>query len=236
MTQVQANTRMALLDAAEALFSRKGYAAVGIREIVEHAGANVAAIKYHFGSKSGLYIETVRRAMERRETAAPWEVLQGPQATPQEAATVLVAFIHRFLARRLDPETTDTAASLILHEAAEPSEAIDSVVRDFIQPHEERLVAALRILKPDANRQELSFLAQSILGQVLHYRVFKPVLERMAIGDLSDRRQIRRIADHIARFSLRGLGCSPSVIDRAVAEAGPPANSGSRTRRTARDG
>ena len=82
----------------------------------------------------------------------------------------------------------------------------------------------------------LSFLAQSILGQILHYRVFKPMLERMAIGDLSDRTQIRRIADHIARFSLGGLGCSLSVIDRAVAEAGPPANSKSRTGRTDRDG
>ncbi len=220
---------MALLDAAETLFSQKGYAAVGIREIVEHAGANVAAIKYHFGSKSGLYTEAVRRAMERRETAAPWEVLQECPATPLKAATLLVEFIARFLARRLDPETADTAASLILHEAAEPSEAIDSVVRDFIQPHEDRIVAALRVLKPDASRQELSFFAQSILGQILHYRVFRPVLERMAIGDLSNRARIRSIADHIARFSLAGLGCPPRVIDRALAAAnndripgGPP--------------
>ena len=63
MSQIQADTRAALLDAAEALFSRKGYAAVGIREIVEQADVNIAAIKYHFGSKADLYTETVRRAM-----------------------------------------------------------------------------------------------------------------------------------------------------------------------------
>ncbi|MHC4422116.1 MAG: hypothetical protein ACYS1E_16170 [Planctomycetota bacterium] len=53
----------------------------------------------------------------------------------------------------------------------------------------------------------------------MHYRIFKPVLERMAVGDLTDRRKIRSIADHIARFSLRGLGCSPDLVEEAVANA-----------------
>ena len=218
MSQIQADTRAALLDAAEALFSRKGYAAVGIREIVEQADVNIAAIKYHFGSKADLYTETVRRAMERRESAAPWEVLEGEPTSRLAAAAMIVRFIHRFLARRLAPDTPDTASSLILHEAAEPSEAIDSVVQ-FIQPHETMLMEVLRVLIPDADRQRLSFLAQSVLGQILHYRVFRPVLERMAIGNLADRKRIRDIADHIARFSLRGFGCSPRLIDRAVEEA-----------------
>ncbi|MHC4102721.1 MAG: hypothetical protein ACYTFF_17700 [Planctomycetota bacterium] len=53
----------------------------------------------------------------------------------------------------------------------------------------------------------------------MHYRIFKPVLERMAVGDLTDRRKIRSIADHIARFSLRGLGCPPDVVEQAVSGA-----------------
>ena len=71
-SQAQVDTREALLDAAEALFSSKGYAAVGIREITDAAGVNIASIKYHFGSKSELYLETVRRAMERSDAAASW--------------------------------------------------------------------------------------------------------------------------------------------------------------------
>jgi hypothetical protein len=57
------------------------------------------------------------------------------------------------------------------------------------------------------------------MGQILHYRVFKPVLERMAVGDLTDRTRIRSIADHIARFSLRGLGCPPDLVEQAVSGA-----------------
>ncbi|MHC4766155.1 MAG: hypothetical protein ACYTF2_13740 [Planctomycetota bacterium] len=41
----------------------------------------------------------------------------------------------------------------------------------------------------------------------------------MAVGDLTDRKKIRSIADHIARFSLRGLGCPPDLVEEAVANA-----------------
>ncbi|MHC4964769.1 MAG: TetR/AcrR family transcriptional regulator [Planctomycetota bacterium] len=134
--QAQADTRGALLDAAEGLFSKRGYAAVGIREITDAAGVNIAAIKYHFGSKSELYLQTVRRAMERSETAASYEVLREGISEPLEAATMLVRFIHLFLDRHMATESPSPVCSLILHEAAEPTEAIDSVVRDFIGPHE----------------------------------------------------------------------------------------------------
>ena len=70
MAEHRPDTHDALLDVAERLFGEKGYAAVGIREIAEQAGANIAAIKYHFGSKSDLYLQTVRRAMARREAVA----------------------------------------------------------------------------------------------------------------------------------------------------------------------
>ena len=53
-------TREALLDSAERLFAARGYEAVGTREIVADAGANLAAIKYHFGSKQDLYLAAVK--------------------------------------------------------------------------------------------------------------------------------------------------------------------------------
>jgi AcrR family transcriptional regulator len=214
-----ADTRGALLDAAEALFSRKGYAAVGIREITDAAGVNIAAIKYHFGSKSELYLQAVRRAMERSETAASWEVLREGLSDPLEAATMLVRFVHQFLERHMATESPSPVCSLILHEAAEPTEAIDSVVRDFIEPHERMHIELLRVIVPEASRKQLSFFAQSIMSQIMHYRIFKPILERMAVGDLSDRRKIRSIAEHISRFSLLGLGCPPDLVEQAVARA-----------------
>src|SRR5512145_2556330 len=57
------DTRQRLLDAAEALFARRGLAGTSVREITEAAGANLAAINYHFRSKENLYIEVFLRRM-----------------------------------------------------------------------------------------------------------------------------------------------------------------------------
>ena len=48
-------SRERLLQAALALFAEQGYAKTSTREIAEAAGANLAAISYYFGDKSGLY-------------------------------------------------------------------------------------------------------------------------------------------------------------------------------------
>ncbi len=215
------DTREALLDSAEQFFGQRGYAAVGIRDIVDNAGVNIAAIKYHFGSKSGLYLETVRRAMKRRPTAAAWDLLREKPRSRQDAATALVRFTHEFLVRLLPADDNDVFSGLILREAAEPSEAIDSVVRDFIDPHESLLVGLIEVLVPGTPRPQLSLLAQSVLGQILHYRVFRPFLERMAVADFLRSRRLKEIADHIASFSLRALGCSVPMIDRAIEAASP---------------
>ena len=58
MNQKQANdnTRERLLDQAEILFSQKGFHAVSVREITASAGSNLAAVNYHFGNKTNLYL------------------------------------------------------------------------------------------------------------------------------------------------------------------------------------
>ena len=54
----------ALLDAAEFLFARWGYAAVSIRDVTSHAKMRVANVSYYFGSKQNLYYEVLRRRAE----------------------------------------------------------------------------------------------------------------------------------------------------------------------------
>ena len=54
-------TKEKLLDAAERLFSERGYDATSLRQIIAEAGVNLAAIHYHFGSKEELLDELVLR-------------------------------------------------------------------------------------------------------------------------------------------------------------------------------
>jgi AcrR family transcriptional regulator len=54
-------TRVALMDAAAALFAEKGFEVVSVREITTLARANVASVKYHFGSRERLIDAVVVR-------------------------------------------------------------------------------------------------------------------------------------------------------------------------------
>ncbi|MFN7672466.1 MAG: TetR/AcrR family transcriptional regulator [Planctomycetota bacterium] len=57
-------TQTTILDAAEALFAETGFAATSLRELTAKAGANLAAVSYHFGSKEGLAIAVLKRRMD----------------------------------------------------------------------------------------------------------------------------------------------------------------------------
>jgi AcrR family transcriptional regulator len=215
------STREALLDAAEALFAERGYAAGGLREIVARADANLSAVKYHFGSKRDLYLAAVERAMERGGTAGAWALLDERPRDAEAAARCLGRFVRAMLQRLHEGPELFACGRLVLHEAMRPSEALDVVVEHFVRPHEESLVLVLAPLAPALGGAELLRAARSILGQLLHYLVFRSFLEGPGRADLSDPDELRAIADHVVRFSLRGLGASDALLDRALAEPAP---------------
>ncbi|MGW6905974.1 TetR/AcrR family transcriptional regulator [Streptomyces sp. NPDC054940] len=65
-----AETRDVIMTAAERLYAQHGLAAVSNRQICEASGqGNVAAVGYHFGSKSGLVRAIMRRNAEAIEDA-----------------------------------------------------------------------------------------------------------------------------------------------------------------------
>src|SRR5919206_2134418 len=56
-----ASSRDAILDAAERLFARQGFAATTIKQIGAASGVNSALLYYYFADKETLYREMLRR-------------------------------------------------------------------------------------------------------------------------------------------------------------------------------
>jgi AcrR family transcriptional regulator len=210
------NTPESLLDAAEALFAERGYDAVGIREIAERASANLAAIRYHFGGKRELYVEVVRRAMQRRSTSAAWGLLATPPRSRREAAELICRFARAFLHGILTDSRTAVCARLCQHEASAPSEAIDDVVRHFLAPNLDALARTIAPLVPERDPTELPRLASFILGILLHHHTSRAFIERLSERSLDLESVRESLADDIARFALRGLGAGEAAIERAI--------------------
>ncbi len=57
-------TAAALVDAGRVLFGRHGYDGTSVRSLTRHAGANLGAVTYHFGSKEALYRAVLASGLE----------------------------------------------------------------------------------------------------------------------------------------------------------------------------
>jgi TetR/AcrR family transcriptional regulator, regulator of cefoperazone and chloramphenicol sensitivity len=213
-----AETHDALLDAAEALFSERGYGGVSTREIVERAGANIAAIRYHFGSKQGLYEAVLKRSMQRPESEEVWSVLPtaGMAISKVEAASGIARFMEAFLRHVVHEASHDTAPSLICREAAEPSVALPDLVEQYFKPRVEQIEGLIAVLRPQAGGDELRALGQAVLGQVLQYKTFFEIQSLMWLGREPSPARLGEIARYHAAFTLRGLGCDESVVRSAL--------------------
>ena len=97
-------TRTRLMDAALDLLAERGEDGVTLRAVTDAAGANVAAVSYHFGSLQSLCDASVEYALERYLDAQE-EALSdlGPESTLEE----LAAAFARPMVRALSTEGRD---------------------------------------------------------------------------------------------------------------------------------
>lgn len=208
-------TKRRLLEVAGRVFAEKGFRAATVREICLAAEANVAAVNYHFGDKRQLYLEAVKHAHRQRVEQFP--LPEWPEDTP--AAIRLRDFVRTFLARVMHGEGRGWEVQLMLREVLNPTEATAMFVQEYVRPHFELLNRILADLVPESfplERRRL--LAFSVIGQCLHYRVGRPIMQLLLSEEDFRRLQPDLLADHIASVILAALGAAPPL----AAEGGKP--------------
>jgi AcrR family transcriptional regulator len=205
-------TKDRLIEAAGEEFAGKGFDAARVRTICERAGANVAAVNYHFGDKEQLYVETVLDAHRCGIDAAVEEV-----ASSHAPAAQLRCFIHHFLSRVLAiHHPDDWRHRLMLREMLHPTSASDVLIREAIRPKFDRLQGILRQFCPEADERKLNALAFTVIGQCLHYRMARPVTERLIGREAFGALDLDFLTDHITSFCLAALGCAPPLNEAGV--------------------
>src|SRR3954454_1917332 len=200
-------TKVRLLEAAGEEFAEKGFELARVRSICERAGANLAAINYHFGDKEQLYVEVLREAhrcgLELEDPAIDL-TLPAPER--------LRGFIHRFLGRLLlvnHPEGWQHR--LMMREMLSPTPFSEVLIRETIRPRFEAMKRIMAEICPEADERRLNVLSFSVIGQCLHYKMARRVTERLIGVEGYRALDLEYLTDHICAFCLAALGLGPTL-------------------------
>jgi AcrR family transcriptional regulator len=194
-------TRAALIGAGLELFGAKGFDATTTREIAGRAGANIAAIAYHFGGKEGLRLACGAHVADRVAQLLP---AAGGAAPPDPAAAaerlehVIIGAVRFF--------ATDHAAqdmvAFMLREIARDGPVLDAVYGSVIENRHRALCALWgQATGTDPESEATRLAVFALIGQAVYFRIGQPVICRrmgwQAIGPAE--------ADRIAAVLIRNL-------------------------------
>jgi AcrR family transcriptional regulator len=164
-------TRAQLMDAALDLIAERGEEGVTLRELTDAAGANVAAVSYHFGSLKSLRDAAIEQALEHYLDAQQEAVSSLDPDSPLEE---LAAAFARPMMRALAGGGRDLAVMRIVARAGlDPPRGWGRLDARF----DEIRAEVLRVLKanvPDVKDQELILRTRFAAG-MLNWLALAPV-------------------------------------------------------------
>jgi AcrR family transcriptional regulator len=195
-----ADTRQRLVAAAATLFAERGFENVTVREICKISNANVAAINYHFGDKAGLYRAVVLLAIQVMQETNEQSQRAGDGLSPEDQ---IRGFVRVFVGRLTGDNPNAWIHRLMAREMEHPTEALDLVMTQVVQPRLEYLcsvAATIMGLAPSDARVRrciASLQSQCLLAA----RKVPPSLEKA----WPPMRDIETAVNHITDFSLGGM-------------------------------
>lgn len=157
-----------ILDAAEDLFSKRGFDGVTIREVTELAQVDSALVHYYFTTKQGLFDAVLGRRAEQvfAERIQAFDELERPGAPATTVEDAVRAFIQPLLRRA---ETGDIGWKnyfrLLSVVNNDPNHVAQSVM-SYFDPVVHRLIDALVRALPQASREELFWCFHFLTGSL----------------------------------------------------------------------
>jgi AcrR family transcriptional regulator len=179
------DTKVRLLDAAERLFARAGIAATSLRAVTAEAGANVAAVHYHFGSKA----ELLRAVFQRRIAPVNEERLKRLDELEASAGTPSVdALIDALVRPGLEFASRHSGISELLGMLqAEPADEVQALFEEVFRETIERFTAALGRALPELDPETLharyGFAVGAMVSVITHRGPFA-IEPREAVPEL----------------------------------------------------
>jgi AcrR family transcriptional regulator len=206
-----ASTQTTILDAAEALFAEAGFAATSLRELTARAGANLAAVSYHFGSKEGLAIAVLQRRMD------PINAERRARLDALPAQPSVEAIVRAFVEPLLRPGVVHDAAPV------QPGSGFCRLVgrlmveqppflRDFLAAQFRelgwRFCGALQRALPDCDAATLWWRLHFLVGAIAHTLQNAATLRHLT-DDLCRDDDVDAVVEQLVQFAASGMQSEP---------------------------
>jgi AcrR family transcriptional regulator len=196
-------TRDRVLRAAREVFAEKGLRDATVAEICARAGANLAAVNYHFRDKDSLYVEAWRHAFAEADALYPADGGVPVDAPPAQR---LRGHITSLLRRMTDDGRLGHFHRFHMMELANPTGLVEPIMREAIAPLRQNLLSILRdLLGAHATEDDLILCEMSVIGQCRAVTELKRPPPGIAEVKRLSERSIEDLAGHITNFSLAGV-------------------------------
>jgi AcrR family transcriptional regulator len=198
--------RTAILEAAIELFAEHGFEGASARAITSRAGANVAAIKYYFGDKIGLYHAAL-------EAAHAQLLVEGPtSASPElEPEAALHTWLENRLRTALRVRTSDhPGARLLLRAATEAAShedvaGLDELIARVAGPMRLEVEMLLARMVPTAPPTAVSVAAGFFLLVGTRFAESAPELSRFNLRAPETEAEFDELVEQLWRFLRAGV-------------------------------
>ena len=169
-------TRDGLLAATVELLAQHGQEGVTLREITDHAGANVSAVSYHFGSLKSLCDSAIEHALERYLDAQMNAVdsLGATSGIEDLAAAFIRPMMRALAAGGPDLAVIRTVARV----GIDPPESWGRLTGKFQQSRRD-LIRKLSANLPGVDERELDFRIRCAAG-MLNWLALAPIGAELA--------------------------------------------------------
>lgn len=200
-----AGTKQRILAAAVEIFAERGIEGTTVREISARAGANQAAVHYHYGSKEKLLMAVFAEMLLADEKQYPADMGLTPDAGPHAR---LLAYIRSLLFKLLGTGDLqyEKLGKLFTQELFNPSENFNVLMERFIRPEHTLLVGIVRELLPkDASERTVRLCTAGVFGQCLLFDNLREMIRRLSPEIALDKLGVEYVARFVYEFALAGI-------------------------------
>jgi len=211
--QVRQDAADRILDAAEDLFSKRGFDGVTIREVTELAHVDSALVHYYFASKQGLFDAVLGRRAELvfAERMLAFDVLDraGSKATLEDAVR---AFVRPLLERAATGDPGWKNYFRLLSVVNNDPNHVAQSVMSYFDPVVHRLIEALARACPKAKREELFWCFHFLTGSLTLALSRTGRLDRVS-GGLCKSEDLAAIEPRMVEYCAAGIRhvCEPAA-------------------------